>query len=95
MFGNRNLEACRAQSIRDSQLIEAARAVASMVDDDDRRLGRVLPPLEKLPTVAKRVGIAVAKAAYDAKVAMALPKPTDLEGTIEEHVYDLNYARFA
>lgn len=88
-------EACRAQSIKELQLIEAAKAVAAMVDDDDRRLGRVLPPPEKLHEVAKRVGVAVAKAAYDAKVAMTLPKPTDLDQTIEDHVYGLNYARFA
>lgn len=66
-----------------------------MVDDDDRRLGRVLPPTGKLHAVAKRVGVAVARAAYDAKIATALPKPPDLEATIEEHVYGLDYATFA
>jgi malic enzyme len=76
-------------------MIAAARAVASMVDDDDRLLGRVLPPMSKLHTVAKTVALAVARSAYDAKIATALPKPTDLKETIEKHIYDPSYASFA
>lgn len=66
-----------------------------MVDDDDRLLGRVLPASSKLHSVAKTVAVAVARSAYEAKIATALPKPADLPDTIDRHIYDPSYLSFA
>jgi malate dehydrogenase (oxaloacetate-decarboxylating)(NADP+) len=66
-----------------------------MLDDDDRQLGRVLPATSKLQAVAKRVAVTVAKGAYDSGIATALPKPLDLEATMDAHAFDPSYERFA
>jgi malic enzyme len=87
--------ACRAQTIKESQLIEAAKSIAGMLDDDDRRLGRVLPPASKLQAVAKEVAVAVAKGAYDGAFATALPKPLDLGAAVDAHSYNPKYSQFA
>lgn len=81
--------------IKQEQLIKAARKVASLVDGDDRALGRVLPPPGKLPEVAKSVAGAVARAAYDCGIATALPKPTDIDAFVEKMAYRPDYVRFA
>lgn len=85
----------RSGVIRQQQLITAARTVADLVDDDDRSLGRVLPPPSKLPEVAKSVASAVARQAYDCGTATALPKPTDIGAFVEKMAYRPDYVKFA
>lgn len=84
----------RSSRIKEEQIVAAARAVAAMVSDEDRELGRVLPPTNKLHTVAKRVAVVTAKTAYEYGLATALPKPADLEAMIESYVHDPSYERF-
>jgi malic enzyme len=85
---------CRSQRIKEEQILAAARAVASMVSDEDREMGRVLPPASKLHDVAKHVALSVVKTAYDYNIATALPKPADLQATIESYIHDPSYVRF-
>jgi malate dehydrogenase (oxaloacetate-decarboxylating)(NADP+) len=91
----RTVHPCRSQAIKESQLIEAARTIASMVDDDDRQRGRVLPPTSKLREVSRHVAVTVARTSYECKVATALPKPTDLEQAVDAITYDPTYSTFA
>jgi malate dehydrogenase (oxaloacetate-decarboxylating)(NADP+) len=86
--------AARAQRIKEEQIIIAARAVASMVSDEDREIGRVLPPFSKLHQVAKQVALSVAKSSYEYNLATALPKPADLEAAIDKLVHDPSYVHF-
>ena len=66
-----------------------------MVDDDDRLLGRVLPPTAKLRDVARRVAVTMARTSYECKVATALPKPPDIEAAVDAIAYDPAYVTFA
>jgi malic enzyme len=84
----------RSQRIKEEQIVAAAKAVASMVSDEDRELGRVLPPVEKLHAVAKQVAITTAKTAYEFGIATALPKPTNLEQVVDSYVHDPSYVHF-
>jgi malic enzyme len=84
----------RATRIKEEQIVAAAKAVAAMVSDEDRELGRVLPPASQLHAVAKQVAVVTAKTAYEYGVATALPKPADLTAMIETHVHDPSYERF-
>lgn len=84
----------RATRIKEEQIVAAAKAVAAMVSDEDRELGRVLPPVFKLHAVAKQVAYVTAKTAYDSGVATALPKPADLTAMIDSYIHDPSYPRF-
>eukprot|EP01025_Chloroclados_australasicus_P015936 TRINITY_DN17775_c0_g1_i1.p2 TRINITY_DN17775_c0_g1~~TRINITY_DN17775_c0_g1_i1.p2 ORF type:complete len:143 (-),score=24.68 TRINITY_DN17775_c0_g1_i1:137-520(-) len=85
----------RATRIKEEQLVAAAKTVASMVSDEDRYIGRVMPPLSKLHEVAKRVAKTTAKTAYEYNIATALPKPSSVDAMVESSIFDPAYSKFA
>lgn len=84
----------RATRIKEEQIVAAARAVAAMVSDEDRELGRVLPSTDKLHEVSRQVAVVTAKTAYEYGVATALPKPAQLTAMVESYMHDPSYERF-
>lgn len=96
IFPGLSLGVCATRSVRikEDQIVAAARTVASMLTEEDRERGRVLPPVSRVHEVAKQVALTVARTSYEYGIATALPKPTDLEATIEALVHDPNYVQF-
>jgi malate dehydrogenase (oxaloacetate-decarboxylating)(NADP+) len=70
--------------------IAAARAVASEVTEDDLRLGRIYPPLDRIRPVSARIAEAVAGLAFDRGLARH-PRPANLLDSIRSMMFEPVY----
>lgn len=84
----------RSTRMREDMFVDAAKALARLVTDEDRAAGALFPPVAAAGEVAVHVGAAVAARAYAAGIATELPKPHDLLGTAEAWKYNPAYRRY-
>ena len=82
--------AARPRRITDELWIEAARALAEQVTDEQRTKGMVFPPQSDILTIATRVGIAVAQAIFDQNLTQ-VPRPQDMELFVRGLQYQPDY----
>ncbi|AHF90934.1 NAD-dependent malic enzyme [Opitutaceae bacterium TAV5] len=82
--------ACEAAEVTDSMFLASARTLAALVSKEDLAMGRVYPPLSKIRDVSLGIAVAVAEKAYEANVAN-LPRPADLEATIQASMFQPEY----
>jgi malate dehydrogenase (oxaloacetate-decarboxylating)(NADP+) len=79
-----------AREVTDSMFLTAARTLANLVGPDDLAVGRVYPALTKVREVSLQIAIAVATAAFDAKLAQTR-RPKDLEADIRKRMFEPVY----
>jgi malate dehydrogenase (oxaloacetate-decarboxylating)(NADP+) len=84
--------ACEARHITDEMFTEAAKALAAVVTDEDLKVGRVYPSLERIREVSVDIATAVCEVAYRERLARA-PRPDDLRGYIRDSMYEPSYRR--
>lgn len=82
--------ACQARTISDEMFLEAARALAEMVSDDDLAAGTVYPPLADIRNVSLAIATGVADRAWQQGLAR-IERPADIERMIRAQMYDPNY----
>jgi malate dehydrogenase (oxaloacetate-decarboxylating)(NADP+) len=73
--------------VTDGMFVAAARALADQVSDDDLRLGRIYPALDRIRDVSARIAVAVAERAFDQGLAQ-VERPDDLLGAIKASMYE-------
>jgi len=83
---------CGARHVTDEMFAAAARALARIVSNADLERGRVYPSLSKIREISLAIATAVARVAYDQKLA-TVPEPEDLQTFIAEDMYQPVYRR--
>lgn len=84
-----------ATRIRDEMFLASAEALASQVTDEDRDLGLVYPPLNRIRETSAHVAKAVANMAYKLGLATNLPKPHDLLKEAEDRMWHPSYRSYS
>ena len=85
--------ACRARRVTDRMFLTAARTLAAVVGDADRRRGSLFPELRRIRDVSASIATAVASVAYDEGLA-TVPRPVDLEAFVRAQMYDPRYEEY-
>jgi malate dehydrogenase (oxaloacetate-decarboxylating)(NADP+) len=85
--------ASRTSRVTNEMFAEAARSLASQVSKDALANGFLFPPLNKIRDVSVKIAAAVAKVAFDRKLATVAP-PRDMETFIREQVFEPVYQSY-
>ncbi|XP_068626642.1 NADP-dependent malic enzyme-like [Battus philenor] len=83
--------AVRAYKIPETMFLTAAQTLANFVTPEDLAIGRLYPELNQIRDVSTTIAIAVAKMAYEQKLASHYPPPQDFECFIKSQLFDLDY----
>jgi len=83
-----------ARHVTDAMFLAAAESLASQVTDKDFAVGRIYPALSKIREVSAHVAAAVAKVAYDSKLA-SKPEPEDILADIRAHMFQPDYPDYS
>ncbi|MGE0224846.1 MAG: NAD-dependent malic enzyme [Acetobacteraceae bacterium] len=86
--------ATRARRVTDAMFIEAARAVADQVTDDQRRQGLLYPLQSNILETEIKTAARVAKLVFDSGLAQ-VARPANEEEFIRAHVYKPDYRDYA
>ena len=76
--------------VTDEMFMAAARALATLVSDEDIKQGSLYPALPRIREVSAEIAAAVADVAYKRGLA-AGNRPKDLVGYIHSQMYDARY----
>lgn len=82
-----------AQRVTDAMFIEAARALASLIQEEELAEGRVYPALNRIHEVSHAIAMAVAEEVYADNLSTR-PRPRDLSGYIHSQMYKPEYANY-
>ena len=85
--------ACGARRVTDEMFLSAARTLAAAVEGADLRRGALFPPLCRIRDVSAFIAAAVARVAYEQKLA-TVPEPQDLGALVRAQVYDPTYESY-
>ena len=85
--------ASNATRITDEMFSVAARVLASEVNSEDLKKGRIFPALSRIRDVSAVIATAVAEVAYQRGLAKN-PRPTDLPGYVRSLMYDPIYESY-
>jgi malate dehydrogenase (oxaloacetate-decarboxylating)(NADP+) len=78
---------CQARILPDALFLEAARTLASLVQDGDLAAACLYPPLQDIRKISLAIAVKVATRAYAMKLARK-PRPRDLRKSIASFMYD-------
>jgi malate dehydrogenase (oxaloacetate-decarboxylating)(NADP+) len=81
---------CGAKRVTDAMFLAAARALAAQVTQADLDQGSLYPPLASIRDVSAHIAAAVAKLAWDAKLA-AQRRPRDVLAHVRRQMFDPRY----
>jgi len=81
---------CEATRVTDQMFYAAAKVLANQVSEEDLKLGRVYPSLQRIREVSARIAAAVAEEAYDKGLARK-PRPDHLLEWITSQMYVPEY----
>lgn len=84
----------RSTRVREDMFIDAAKALARWVPEEERAAGTLMPPVAALREVSAHVAAAVANRAYNSGVATELPRPHDLVAQAHSWMYNPKYRRY-
>jgi len=84
----------RATRVTDEMFMAAAQSLAHDVTDTDLAQGSLYPPLADIRAVSAHIAAAVARVAYDRKLA-AGPAPADLLAFVKSRMYEPRYRDYA
>ncbi|XP_044730809.1 NADP-dependent malic enzyme-like [Chrysoperla carnea] len=79
-------------SIGEDVFLEAARTLASLVNEDDLAQGSVYPPLADIQKCSIKIATQVAKNAYINGTATVRPEPKNFEEFVKAQMYNPNYS---
>ncbi|MDE1310776.1 NAD-dependent malic enzyme [Vibrio aestuarianus] len=85
--------AVNARRVTDEMLMESSRALALCSPLALNGHGALLPPLEAIHSVSKKIAFAVAKKAIEQGVALEIPDDV-LESAIDQHFWQPTYRRY-
>lgn len=86
--------AAKATRVTNEMFIEAARAVADQVTDDQRKQGLLYPLQSNILEIEIKTAARVAKLVFDSGLA-DVKRPDDMEAFIRSHVYEPEYKSLA
>ncbi len=86
--------ASEASRVTDEMFFAAARALASLVGEEDLAIGRIYPAFSKVREVSAKIAVAVAEVAYARGLAQA-PRPDDLEAHVRSLMFEPEYESYA
>ncbi len=86
--------ATKAKRVTDEMFIEAARAVADQVTDEQRKQGLLYPLQSNILDIEIKTAARVAKLVFDSNLA-DVERPDDMEAFIRKHVYKPDYKSLA
>jgi malate dehydrogenase (oxaloacetate-decarboxylating)(NADP+) len=84
----------RATRVTDEMFMAAAQSLAHDVTDTDLAQGSLYPPLADIRAVSAHIAAAVARVAYERKLA-AGPAPADLLAFVKSRMYEPRYRDYA
>lgn len=79
-----------ARQVTDEMFLNAARALAGMVNAADLEQGSLYPPLTEIRQVSATLAVAVAETAY-ARGLATRPRPSDLPAAVRAEMYEPRY----
>ncbi len=82
-----------ASQCTDEMFFEAARTLASLVSEDDLKLGRIYPSLGRVREVSARIAEAVAGVAFDRGLA-GVERPKDLSAVVRQAMFEPEYPMY-
>ncbi len=82
--------ATKAKRVTDDMFIEAAKATADQVTEEQLKHGMLFPPQSNIIEVEIQTAARVAKLVFDSELA-GVPRPSDMVAFIREHVYKPDY----
>lgn len=82
-----------AQHVTESMFVEAAKALASLIREEELAEGRVYPALNRIHEVSHAIAVAVAEEAYADNLATRR-RPRDLSSDILSQMYKPEYADY-
>ncbi|CAG0886471.1 unnamed protein product [Darwinula stevensoni] len=77
--------------ISDNIFLMAAQKLASLVTEDDLRIGRVYPSLKTIQNVSLKIAAYITEHAYAKRLASTYPEPVNKEAFIRSQLYDTHY----
>lgn len=80
----------KAKTISDDVFLTAAKTLASIVSEEDLRMGSLYPPLRDIRKISVAIAVAVAKKTFEDGKAR-IRKPANLEEKIISYMYDPRY----
>lgn len=81
----------KVKHIDDEIFLIAARTVADMVTEKDKKVSRIYPDLRNIRECSVQIALAVAKHCYENGMATLYPPPEDMEKFIRSQVYSTSY----
>lgn len=84
---------CGATRVTDEMFLEAAKALALQVTEEDLQVGRLYPALSRIRGVSAAIAVAVAKVAYSRGLA-TVPPPEDLPAHVRAQMYRPEYRSY-
>jgi len=85
--------ASASRVVTDDMFLAAARALASMVTDEELAMGRVFPALTNIRAVSLRIATAVAEIAHESGYAR-VPRPADIAADIKQRMFVPEYPSY-
>jgi malate dehydrogenase (oxaloacetate-decarboxylating)(NADP+) len=85
--------AAEARHVTDEMFLAAARALANEASEDDLKLGRIYPSLDRIRSVSAHIARAVAEVAFDQGLAR-FERPTNLSDAIRSLIFEPTYANW-
>jgi malate dehydrogenase (oxaloacetate-decarboxylating)(NADP+) len=86
--------ASEAKIVTDEMFAAAAKALASLVTEEDFAIGRIYPSLTRIREVSAKIATAVAEVAFEQGLT-TMEHPGDLLSYIKELMYDPRYPEYA
>ncbi len=83
-----------AKRVTDAMFIKAARALASLLREDELAEGRIYPSLKRIHEVSLKIAVAVAEEVYASKLTDQ-PRPADLPAFIKSQMFKPEYPDYA
>jgi len=83
-----------ATRVTDSMFVTAAKALASLLREEELAEGRIYPSLKRIHEVSLKIAVAVAEDAYNSKLATQ-PRPADLTAYIKSQMFNPQYPDYS
>ena len=83
-----------ASRVTDAMFVTAAKALASLVREEELAEGRIYPSLKRINEVSLKIAVAVAEEAYASKLA-TVARPADLAALIQSQMFKPEYPSYA
>ena len=80
---------------RDAVQLVCVQSLSKQVTPADLEVGRVYPALKDIRHVSVRIAVDLVKYIYEAKLAMRMPEPENIDACVQSQLYSPFYATAA